>query len=1559
MVSLICLSNVALAQISIQSAEESPFTPINIVENVLLGTGVELNEIIYNGTNSAVGVFSNGSSYIGLERGIVLSTGFVKTIEEENNDNTNAKGGTSNLSLEDDDLQLIAGDSSTILDIARYEIKFVPESDTLRFRYVFASEEYPEFVCSDFNDVFGFFISGPNPDGGNYNALNIARVPDPNDPSGNTFLMDNVAINTVNSGSIGTLGAIDVANCSGINGSLAFSQYYNEVPTNEFPVFDAYLDIFIAKAAVIPCEEYTIKLAIADVKDQDFDSAVFLEGSSLYSPSLSVNLHSESNDGSIAEGCSVAEMVIEIPSPRNSNTNIPITSLPNGSFPDQADSGIDFLALPGNISIPAGQTSATITFEAIEDNIVEGEEYIYLDIQRSVCKRDTVKIKIRDNRLTQVMLPVDTSICANAILRLVPEYDPPLEEVEPMTFISTDEIILEESGVSYTSTINVQDVDVTDLNGGILTMVCIDTLVSRNLTDIELFLKAPQGQILELSTNNGLRVKPAICETNPNNSVCIDAFYNTCFTVDAGVNINNGNANLGTVFTGNENYTGSYLPEGDWNKLLIEGATSNGSWQLLMKSDSVSTLDIANDQSYLGSWSMHFGSSYEVNHVWSPNYNINCTECDNTFVSPDLDVTYKLNVTDSYGCTSYEEIRVEVHPVPEIPSFLTCEVLSPSSIEVQWEDLGPDALFYNISQNFVPPFFETMGTSFIFEGLEAGTDQVFYLAASNEFCTTSLDSISCTTPPCMNGPAIDLIETIAPSCIGRNDGKIIASATAFDGGIINYYVNGQKNITGEFNFFPAGEYLLRVVDSDGCSTVETVVIPMAEDIQYNVLGQSISCVGESDAVAEINILESESEPYSILWQNLSEEFIQENLAMGTYFFTITDGDGCNYEKSITIVDPEPLVFAEIDAQQPPCYGEQGSIKINISGGTPDYSYEWEDTNENTAEVNFFPGTYNLTVTDDNGCSISNEIIIEERLEIELIQDTILAVCGGELSQEIELEIMGGQAPFEVNWGSGINGIEVEDIPVGFYELTITDDNNCEQLESIYIDFYPDLEIEFDLREPDCFNIENGIISLRSTIYENGVELQEPDRVIIWEDGNTEEAIGNLAGDSTYQYTLVDGYGCRHKDSIYLPSPPAIIINVDTINLLDCFGDENGSFGIEVSGGEGDLVIEWSENITMLQNNIASDLSAGLYSVTVTDQVPDQQNFCTLVNDFALIQPEELQFVGDVQDVKCFEEETGEIDGEILGGTFPFEVEWNNGSISDTITNLSAGIYEVIVTDAHGCTVEESFEIEQPEDPFELAYQTFKTECFMTETGSIDILANGGTMPYNFILDSINYFDNTSITGLAAGTYQLIAIDGNGCELIFNNLVIMETDEIFVSLPSDTTVLFGSSLELEFMTNANNLTNYIWEVSSPEVELSCYDCPGPTIESVTTNFFVDLTVRDANGCKYSTNRYNINVIDDSFISVPTGFSPNSDNRNDKLIIFGKEGVKVMNFEIFDRWGELILSVEEIEIPDDNQYLVWDGTFNGQEVDSGVYIWKVQIEKLNGEIGYLEGSITLLR
>jgi hypothetical protein len=226
----------------------APISAAQAVQDVLAGSGIITSNINAFTTNpNSIGVFDNGlQSDIGINRGIVLTSGLVTGTPLFGDAASQFKSAVNNGET-DPDLNSIA---SGTIDRAVLQFDFVPEGDTLKFKYVFASEEYPEFVGAPFNDVFAFFLTGPNPSGPAYNLPNIALLPGTATP---------VSINNVNQ------------NTDTI--------YFVSNVSNNF-VFDGYTAVLSAIAPVIPYSSYTIKLAISDVGDKVYDSAVFLEENS-------------------------------------------------------------------------------------------------------------------------------------------------------------------------------------------------------------------------------------------------------------------------------------------------------------------------------------------------------------------------------------------------------------------------------------------------------------------------------------------------------------------------------------------------------------------------------------------------------------------------------------------------------------------------------------------------------------------------------------------------------------------------------------------------------------------------------------------------------------------------------------------------------------------------------------------------------------------------------------------------------------------------------------------------------------------------------------------------------------------------------------------------------------------------------------------------------------------------------------------------------------------------------------------------------------------------------
>lgn len=373
---------------SAQVTVNNNMTVAQYVQNILVGNGVTVSNIQYNGAAATlpqeqVGAFNDVSLSSGLSNGLILGSGDVQMAGFLNTGGGVSLGGGGFIPGTDPDLQSIT--PNQIYDECVVEFDFIPQGDTIKFNYVFASEEYEEYVCGSVNDAFGFFLSGPNPAGGNYTAFNVALVPNPLNT--NTFTTTPVSINTINPGVAGTNGT--AANCDAIDPAWAsYSIFYTPNTTNDYE-YDGKTVVLQAKAAVNCNQTYHIKLAIGDAGDGAYDSGVFLEAGSFSSNGVEVNISAEASSNSIVgdtavlEGCIDAVFTFVRPDTTGDLT-LDIDIL--GS----ATNGVDYSAIADSIYFPAGNDSAQIVISTISDALAEGTEELIINVYTITPCGDTL-----------------------------------------------------------------------------------------------------------------------------------------------------------------------------------------------------------------------------------------------------------------------------------------------------------------------------------------------------------------------------------------------------------------------------------------------------------------------------------------------------------------------------------------------------------------------------------------------------------------------------------------------------------------------------------------------------------------------------------------------------------------------------------------------------------------------------------------------------------------------------------------------------------------------------------------------------------------------------------------------------------------------------------------------------------------------------------------------------------------------------------------------------------------------------------------------------------------
>lgn len=381
--SLLCcclLASVSLrAQFNVTPVDVSEYRPEDLLANFCLGNNVEILNIAFEGNSQAVASFNNALPYLGIDQGFILSTGAAASRVGFNgaNEHVSALASANNFTTTFHPGILALSNNANFHDISLFRITFTPKRDTISFRYVFASEEYPDFVCSPFNDVFAFFLEGPDENGLPANR-NLALVPGTTLP---------VSINSVNSGTPGTHSEVNPGlYCASPLGSLSNSSYFQT--SQNYPVYNGYTTPLTAKAAVLPCQQYTMTLVIADIGDAFWDSAIFFEAGSLCSYDSGIQTNIDPRSPVIIEGCN--QNPLEFFFDSYDSNDFPMSY----SIAGTAENGSDYTAIPANGSV-AGN-SFNLPIQAIDDGIAEAPELVRIFVQVNECLADTFDLYIID-----------------------------------------------------------------------------------------------------------------------------------------------------------------------------------------------------------------------------------------------------------------------------------------------------------------------------------------------------------------------------------------------------------------------------------------------------------------------------------------------------------------------------------------------------------------------------------------------------------------------------------------------------------------------------------------------------------------------------------------------------------------------------------------------------------------------------------------------------------------------------------------------------------------------------------------------------------------------------------------------------------------------------------------------------------------------------------------------------------------------------------------------------------------------------------------------------------
>jgi len=629
------------------------------------------------------------------------------------------------------------------------------------------------------------------------------------------------------------------------------------------------------------------------------------------------------------------------------------------------------------------------------------------------------------------------------------------------------------------------------------------------------------------------------------------------------------------------------------------------------------------------------------------------------------------------------------------------------------------------------------------------------------------------------------------------------------GGILPYYYYlsqignnipfGLITTADTFQNLCDGEYEIQVVDGNACVVYDTTVIADSSLYIDSIIVQTVSCFNGDDGVVEV-FAHGGIQNYTYLWSDSSITKINDSLGKGQYFVTITDSVGCVVFDSVFISQPDTLQFKILEFGKKPetCMGvtNDGEIYLEITGGTQPYNYMWTSFSGNSG-YGFGDTIFNLT------------------FDTITIDVTDVNYCSA-----------------SPTWGT--------------VNVTIVDAlnaNNPLSFDSIYTN-----------TNPLCFGSHTGFIQ---------IEMASGDTPYLY---SIDNGVSYFPYDSfphlnanKYEIFVQDVYGCLDSVIIDIFQYDEIVISYDSIKHISCYKGEDGHISVSLTGGVSPYNYFWIP--TSETTSSISDLQALPHVVQITDSVN-----CMIVDTIDLYElTDPIQTQSSVVNmVSCFEGENGELTTQTIGGIPDYNYVWLNSnadtvSQSVTATNLSAGMYVVVISDSFNCGPAFDTILMTESSEIELSIINIKDNiCFGDRLGEISVDVLGGNPNYTiYFMDensSVLTLNGQTIYNMYSSNYSVWVVDDNFCiSDTLQNIKLGEPGRIKIesSLQSLSCFELDDGVMTLNLLSGTSPYNYIVSFSSNPISQGMVNQSIDVIIDDLESGNYSISVTDFNNCSVDT------------------------------------------------------------------------------------------------------------
>jgi gliding motility-associated-like protein len=813
--------------------------------------------------------------------------------------------------------------------------------------------------------------------------------------------------------------------------------------------------------------------------------------------------------------------------------------------------------------------------------------------------------------------------------------------------------------------------------------------------------------------------------------------------------------------------------------------------------------------------------------------------------------THSVTVTDANGCTATTSINLVNPPLLTLTinktDLLCFNVCNGSAAAVTTNGNAPFLFAWN------DPSSQTSQTA---TGLCAGS----YTVNVTDFRGCTATATTTITQPTQLTTSI--VNPVNVTCSGLCNGS---GGVSPNGGTTPYTYNWSNSAaTPTLNSLCVGNYTATVTDANGCTSQSTLNIIAPNPLVLSATGTNATCYNICDGTATATF-SGGTTPYSFLWQpSLAQTFNATALCDGTHTVTITDANGCTQSATVVVTEPSQLSATTSVSNNNFCGQSNGTAQVMVSGGTPGFTYLWNN-GLTTAFISNLPGgPYSVDVTDANGCTVNavaNVIDIPApTLTLNSFTDitcfglhdgtAVVTIAGGTAPVSPQQWLLPGLTPNPVQSGNG-NGTNLYP---GNNVFQVVDAAGC--VSSITIPIAEPTQLVSALNNINNVTC-NGLSNGSATMLLNGGTTPYTYQ---WTDvsAQTTATASSLAA-GTYTCNVTDANGCPTTQSVTITQPlPLVIIN-NTVSNVTCYGDANGLIDVTPNGGTPGYSYSWSPNSSDL-GPVVTNLGPGIYQLQVSDS-----KGCTQNSAYNITQPD--SFIVNIQATPSHcSGANGSIHLIMSGATPGYTYSWNTSPVQTgaTANNLLApASYNCIVTDANGCTKSITASIGDLPAPTIDSITVTNASCFGFNDGIATVYPKAGgssVFTYQWNLNSTVVSTSQAATSLNANLYNITVTDANGCT-VTGVTSISEPLPITINTSTDQTACNGQVLGVYASAAGGTLPyTYTWLGAGSGLSgggnHNVTFTNGGTV-SVIQSYSVNAT--DVNGCPAAVGQFNVTVL----------------------------------------------------------------------------------------------------